>query len=314
MRTTVSALCLTFLVATGLSAQQATRTEPVSAMRDNGTGYHALVGARVVTAPGQVIDNATIVIRNGLIQSVGRNDAPAGARVWDLTGHTVYAGFIDAHADLGTDSVPEGGDIGPTHWNPQVRAWFSTTDDFQDEEERRQAVRSQGFGTALVVPQLGIFRGQASVVNLGDAGIRDRVLRPNLAQSIAFQRSVALGNTYPNSAMGVIALMKQTFMDTDWYKRAWDTYEASGRAFLPPETSGALEALEPTIQGQQPVLFETRSEEDYLRGLRVASDFGLTPWFRGSGQEYRIVDVLQGRTDPLIVPINFPDAPDVDDP
>jgi imidazolonepropionase-like amidohydrolase len=315
VRAKASALCFAFLLAPGLSAQQATRTEPVAAMRDNGTGYHALVGARVVTAPGRVMEGATIVIRDGLIQSVGRNQpAPAGARVWDLTGHTVYPGFIDAHADLGMDSVPEGGDVGPTHWNPQVRAWFSTTDNLQDDEDRRQAVRSQGFGAALVVPKLGIFRGTASVVNLGDAGVRDRVLRPDLAQSLGFQRAGELGGRYPNSAMGVIALMKQTFMDADWYQRAWNTYEESGRAFLPPETSGALEALEPAIHGRQAVLFETRSEEDYLRGSKVASDFGLTPWFRGSGEEYRIVDVLQGRTDPLILPVNFPDAPDVDDP
>jgi imidazolonepropionase-like amidohydrolase len=315
VRFKLSAFCFTFLLTTGLNAQQSSRTEPVTGMRDNGTGYHALVGARVVTAPGQVMENATIVIRNGLIQSVGRNqDPPAGARVWDLTDRTVYPGFIDAHADLGMDSVPEGGDVGPTHWNPQVRAWFSTTANLSDNEDRRQAIRSQGFGTALVVPKQGIFRGMASVVNLGDASVRERVLRPDIAQSLGFQRSVELGNTYPNSAMGVIALMKQTFMDADWYMRAWETYESSGRAFLPPETSAALGALESAIHGQQPVLFEARSEEDYLRGHRLATDYGLTPWFRGSGEEYRIVDVLQGRTDPLIIPVNFPDAPDLDDP
>jgi N-acetylglucosamine-6-phosphate deacetylase len=58
-------------------------------------------GARVVTAPGQVLENATIVIRNGLITAVGANvRPPAGARVWELKGQTVYPGFIDAHADL----------------------------------------------------------------------------------------------------------------------------------------------------------------------------------------------------------------------
>jgi imidazolonepropionase-like amidohydrolase len=316
VRAIVSALSLPCLLAAGLDAQQAGRTEPVQAIRDNGTGYHALVGARVVTAPGQVVEDATIVIQDGLIRSVRRNqDPPAGARVWDLTGHTIYPGFIDAHADLGMDDVPEGGDVGPTHWNPQVRAWFSTTDNLQDDAERRKAVRSQGFGAALVVPKQGIFRGTASVVNLGDAGVRDRVLRPDVAQSMGFQRSGELGDErYPNSAMGVIALMKQTFMDADWYERAWAAYEGSGRAFLPPETSAALEALEDAIHGRQPVLFESRSEEDYLRGHKIASDFDLTPWFRGSGEEYRIVDVLRGRTDPLILPVNFPDAPDVDDP
>ncbi len=117
MKTILSMMGLTLLLTSGVGAQQTTRTEPVTGIRDNGTGFHALVGARVVTAPGQVLDDATVVIRDGLIQQVGRNvQAPAGARVWDLTGHTVYPGFIDAHADLGMDDVPEGGDVGPTHW------------------------------------------------------------------------------------------------------------------------------------------------------------------------------------------------------
>ena len=73
-------LGLTLALASGAGAQQASRTEPVTGIRDNGTGYHALVGARVVTGPGQVMENATIVIRDGLIRRVDRGgDAPAGS-------------------------------------------------------------------------------------------------------------------------------------------------------------------------------------------------------------------------------------------
>jgi imidazolonepropionase-like amidohydrolase len=302
-------------LAGGLQAQQASRIEPVTGLRSNSSGYHALVGARVVTGPGQVLEGATVVIRDGIITAVGRNvSAPAGARVWDLKGLTVYPGFIDAHADLGMDAVPQGGDVGPTHWNPQVRAWFSTTSNFKDDSTRRVGLRSLGFGTALAVPHQGIFRGQASVVNLGDVGARERVLRPDLAQAMGFQRSFQLGGGYPNSPMGVIALMKQTFMDADWYIRARDAYEKSGRSVLPPETSEALQALAPVIRGQQPVIFNTDSEEDYLRAHKLAADFKLVPWFRGNGQEYRLLDQLRGRTNPLIVPLNFPDAPDVSSP
>ncbi len=305
-------LGLAVVLATGAAAQQASRTQPVEGMRDNGTGYHALVGARVVTGPGQVLDNATIVIRDGLILSVGRGtDAPPGARVWDLGGLTVYPGFIDAHADLEMGAVPEGGDIGPTHWNPQVRAWFSTTRNLADDEDRRAALRSQGFGAALAVPKEGIFRGTASLVSLGDEGVRERVLRPDIAQAIGFRRSFELGGSYPNSAMGTIALMKQTLMDADWYMRAWAAYESSGRAFLPPETSEALAALEDVVQGSQPVVFETGGEEEYLRAQTLASEFGLEAWYRGNGNEYRIIDVLRTRSEPLIVPLDFPDAPDV---
>ena len=37
------------LLAGTVDAQQTSRTEPVTGLRDNSTGYHALVGARVVT-------------------------------------------------------------------------------------------------------------------------------------------------------------------------------------------------------------------------------------------------------------------------
>ena len=301
--------------ATGLDAQQATRTEPVTGLRENGAGFHALTGARVVTAPGQVLERATIVIRNGVITAVGANvQPPAGARVWDLSGQTVYPGFIDAHADLGMDAVPQGGDVGPTHWNPQVRAWFSTTSSLKDDSTRRAALRSLGFGTALAVPKQGIFRGTASVLNLGDVGVRERVLRADLVQAVGFNRSFQLGGMYPNSAMGTVALMKQTFMDADWYIRARAAYEASGRSVLPPETSEALAALQAVVQGKQPVLFETGSEEEYLRAAKLAAEYKLVPWYRGNGTEYRLVDVLKGRTEPLIVPVNFPDAPNVSSP
>ena len=127
---------------------------------------------------------------------------------------------VDAHADLGGDAPPQGGDVGPTHWNPQVRAWFSTTSNAKEDTTRRASLRSLGFGAALAVPRQGIFRGTASVVHLGDAGVRERVLRPDLAQSVGFSRSFALGGTYPNSTMGTTALMKQTLLDAEWYMRA----------------------------------------------------------------------------------------------
>ncbi|MES2521668.1 MAG: amidohydrolase family protein [Gemmatimonadota bacterium] len=306
---------LATVVAGSLEAQQSSRIEPVTGLRDNGTGYHALVGARVVTAPGQVLNNATVVIRNGLIAFVGAGAAPpAGARVWDLKGLTVYPGFIDASGDLGGDAPATGGDVGPTHWNPQVRAWFSTTSNLKDDTTRRTGLRSLGFGAALAVPRQGIFRGTASVLSLGDGGPRDRVMRPDLVQAIGFQRSFALGGMYPNSAMGTVALMKQTLMDAEWYGRAWAAHETGGRAGLPPETSEALSALSKAVKGQQPVFFETDSEEEYLRAYKLAQEYKLVPWFRGSGQEYRLIDVLKGRTQPLVLPLTFPDAPNVSSP
>src|SRR4051794_11642382 len=69
-------------------------------------GVHALVGAKVVVKPGEVLDSATILIRDGYIEKIGKDLVlPADARVWDMKGLTVYAGFIDPYVTLGTKSA-----------------------------------------------------------------------------------------------------------------------------------------------------------------------------------------------------------------
>jgi hypothetical protein len=259
-----------------------------------------------------VLDSATVVIRNGVITAVGKNlRPPAGARVWDLKGQTIYPGFIDAHADLGMDAVPQGGDVGPTHWNPQVRAWFSTTvQRMKDDTTRRVALRSLGFGTALAVPKQGIFRGTASVVNLGDAGVRERVLRADLLQAIGFQRSFQLGGMYPNSAMGTDRphASRRSWTPSGTSARGPRMKRAAARCC---RRSGAKHSGRSPSRGagQAAGALPDESEEEYLRAYTLAKDYKLVPWFRGNGMEYRLIDVLKGRTQPLIVPLNFPDAP-----
>ncbi|HNU08376.1 MAG TPA: hypothetical protein PKO33_11470, partial [Pyrinomonadaceae bacterium] len=62
----------------------------------------ALTNARIVTVSGATIEKGTVVIRDGLIESVGADaKVPADARVIDATGLTVYPGVIDALTNLG---------------------------------------------------------------------------------------------------------------------------------------------------------------------------------------------------------------------
>ena len=67
------------------------QTAPVNGIRPAEVRTHAIVGATVVVSPGQTIEDATVVIRDGVIEAVGPDvPVPANARVHDGEGLTVY--------------------------------------------------------------------------------------------------------------------------------------------------------------------------------------------------------------------------------
>ena len=291
------------------------QTEPTEHLRDSTPAVHALTNATVVVAPGQQMDNATLVIRDGVVEEVGANvEPPSDARVRDMEGRTIYPGFIDPHSEVGMQDPREEIERGDTHWNPQVRSFMRATDEFDAEEDGSEALREQGFTVAQSVLPIGIFRGQTAAFSLSDAKASDRVVRPDIAQSMSLARSSELDVTYPNSPMGVMALIRQTLHDADWYERAHAAYEDNPADVKRPESNAALKALQEAAEGDQPLLFETRDEHEMLRSLKFEDEFPVEVWLRGSGHAYRILDRLAETDAPLILPLDFPETPDVDTP
>ena len=69
-------------------------------------GVQAWVGARIIDGTGKpAIENATLVIRDGHIEAVGKRvKVPAGAERIDATGKTIIPGLINAHGHLNTEN------------------------------------------------------------------------------------------------------------------------------------------------------------------------------------------------------------------
>ncbi|MEX2527250.1 MAG: amidohydrolase family protein [Gemmatimonadota bacterium] len=294
---------------------QATTTAPVDGMRQNTPGVHALVGARIFTAPGQVIPSGTLVIRDGLIEAVGTQLAvPPDAVVHDAAGLTLYAGFLDAYSDAGTRREMEAqneADRGPSPWNPQLRAQRDAAQDLRLSDSDATALRSQGFTVVHAVPRLGLFRGSSAVVSLRDGANRDQLLRAQVAQAAQMERDVRVGSTYPTSAMGGVAFIRQTLLDAQWYGQAHAAWNDNPSGLSRPESNAALAALQGVVSGRTPLLFEAGSHEEVLRILRLQDEFGFSPWIRGSGHEYRLGEALNALEAPLVLPLAFPEAPGV---
>jgi len=309
----VTALVIPFGLAGDSARAAPPSTEPVEGLHENTPEVHALVGARIVAAPGQVIDEGTLVVRDGVIVAVGPDAAvPPDARVWPMEGKTIYAGLIDAYSPISIDAVSTS--RGAPHWNPQVEPQRDAARGYRLDKSLSATLRSQGVTCRLVVPDSGVIRGTSALVTTGDAPgkralVRDRVAL-HMRLTVDSQGGDKSKRTYPRSPMGAVALARQAMCDADWYARAWQAYETDPG--LPrPERNDALARLGQYVAGSKRVIVEASDEQYFLRADRFAREFALKIAVRGSGREYRRLEAIRATGRPVIVPLAFPKPPNV---
>jgi len=314
-------LTLLFLILATLPAMS--QIQPVTGLRDNTPAVHAFTNARIVVAPGRVIQRGTLVIRDGIIEATGERVAvPADARIWNMEGLTLYPGFIDIYSDYGLPKAPSAETPSPQrqeqpdgadHWNAKSKSEFDVTAEFHADTKAAEKLRSQGFTLVNVVPRDGIFRGQSALIHLGSGPGSSLVIKRRTASVVSFHVAGNFFSGYPNSLMGIIAFIRQTWIDADWYRRAWESFNKNS-VQQRPETNNDLAALGDAVQGRQPVFMDANDDLSFLRAARIGREFSLNLVVRGSGEEYRRLDAVRGSKVPIIVPLNFPEAPSVETP
>ncbi len=268
---------------------------------------HALVGARIVVAPGKTIANGTVVLRDGLITAVSADAAtPADARVWDVKELTLYPGLIDAYtvravAESRDDKAQAG------HPNKLVRADREVTA-FAAEEGAFKKLREAGFAIAVVAPKDGLFRGRSDLVSLGSTELSRALLRRGVAQNVTIQPNKGDDDPYPDSLMGAVALFRQSMLDAGWQNAAQAAFGRDPRQPR-PTLSPALAALEPAAAGREVIVFETSNVLDSLRDAALAKELRLRAWLVGNGHEYERIAAVRETGLPHIIPLAFPKEP-----
>jgi imidazolonepropionase-like amidohydrolase len=291
---------------------------------------HAITGARIVTAPGQVIERGTVVMRDGIITAVGATVAiPPDARVWNGDSLTVYPGLIDAcvlpaEAGGGGGPRPAGGPgLRPGQRDTDAPARgaaaslasvvpeYRVIENLALSADQLKTLREAGFTVAHIAPRRGIFRGQSAVVALGDGALNRNTLAADAAQVVSIE---AMPQSYPGSLMGAIAVIRQGFLDARWYRDAQAAYARQPVGIARPETNHSWAALQGALAGTQPVWMLADDMLEVLRAAAIAREAGIRTTVVGSGDEYKRVREIAATALPLVVPVNFPEAPEVGDP
>ena len=301
----VFVLCFT----TSLWAQDYFPTN--SGVKATAEGPIAFTKATIHINASQVLENATLLIQDGKVVAVGTSvKIPKNAIQYNLNGKHIYPSFIDLYSDFGMKAV-ERAKSGERYesnrkgyyWNDHIRPEQQAIDNFTFDEKKAKELREAGFGMVNTHLQDGVIRGTSSLVALvEDANNPNKtVVKNNTAQYLGFSKSKQTRQSYPSSIMGMTALLRQTYADASWYEKGNMS-----------EKDLALEAL--LAQQNLPQIIHAGDYLNLLRADKVGDQVNIQYSIVGGGDEYKRIAEIKATNAKLILPVNFPDAYDVEDP
>ncbi len=309
---------LLFLLLLSLISSAQT-TFPVNGVADPRQHCYAFTHATIVKDGQSTLTNATLVIREGLIVGAGAGLAiPADAVVVDCSGKYIYPSFIDLYSDYGMPVAEgragrttgfdfrapaqiESNTKGAYNWNQAIHPETDASRLFTSDDARAKPLRESGFGTVMSHVKDGIARGTGVVVTLTDQKDNFAIVKEKASAHYSLNKGSST-QSYPSSLMGSIALLRQTYIDGQWYKT------------MPAQEGANLSLQAWNDQQSLPQIFEGDDKWGDLHGDRIGDEFGVQYIIKAGENEYqRIADVAATKA-AFIVPVNFPQAMDVEDP
>ena len=293
---------------------------PINGVEDIRDNHYAFINAKIHLDYKTSIDNGTLIIKNGLVEDVGLNiDIPNGVRVFDLDGKHIYPSFIDLYSDyaivkserrrpssnwMSSYTNPQilSNKNGPFSWNESIKPEVNSVENIKFDEKRSKELRNIGFGAVLSHNMDGIMRGTGAIVSLNSDAEQNIVIKDKASTHYSFSKGSTQQN-YPNSLMGAVALLKQSFLDADWY------LQNKGKI---NEVNLSLEAI--NNNKSLPKIIEVRDKIRVLLAQKVGREMNYDFIIKGTGDEYQRLNEIKKNKSKLIVPINFPKAYNVDDP
>jgi imidazolonepropionase-like amidohydrolase len=277
-------------------------TFPVNGVRSDISTTYAFTHAVIYTSWNTKIENATLIIKDDKIVSIGTGiSIPQGAVETDLSGKTIYPSFIDAFTSYGMPESKQGSNNGRPQfvsdkngafgWNEAIRSEFNASENFTRNENAASAMRNIGFGMVYTFKNDGIARGSGCVVTLGNKRENELMIKPSAGANYSFDKGSS-SQDYPGSLMGSIALLRQTYYDAAWYKTQTSQVNFSLKAFN-------------DLQGM-PQFFDAGDKWNILRADKIGDEFGIQYVIKSAGNEYQRINEIKNTKATLIVPVNYP--------
>lgn len=285
----------------------------------------AIRNATVHTASGPVLEKSTVIVRNGLIEAVGPSvTVPADAWVMEAPSLHVYPGLTDALSTWGLPAAapPASTSTAPAAQPPPARgpedrpsnsSWLRAQDLINPSDRTVTAARNAGFTTAAVFPSSAIFAGQGALVNLAGEKAGQMTVATPLGQYLSL--SIRGFTSFPGSLMGVMAYIRQVYLDADAYRAENAAYAANPRGARRPAYDRALEGVLESPRLLLPAVWA----KELVRMSEFAAEFKRPVILYGAHDAARVAPRLAQSGASVLVSLKWPERardadPEVEEP
>lgn len=263
----------------------------------------AIVGGTVYTVgPAGKIEGGTVLIEDGKIRAVGRDVAvPSGARRIDAAGKVVTPGFMDSQTRLGLVEVSgvEGTNDTRANEDDRFTAAFDVVDGFNPRSILFPITRIEGVTRAVVAPQTGqsLIAGRGAVIHLGvESG--DWLLRSPAAMYAVLGES---GANLAGGARGMAILrLREALQDAQDYGNNRSNFERGERREYALSRLD-LDALQPVVKGELPLVLTVHRASDIEAALRLARDYKLKLIVAGGREAWMVAGQLAAAKVPVLL-------------
>jgi imidazolonepropionase-like amidohydrolase len=273
------------------------------------TGTYVIVGATIIPAPGERIENGSLVIRDGLIEAIGANiDVPIDAARIEADSLFVYPAFIDGLSHVGIpepddDDRPRPPDPGnPTFERAGIQPQLSAATLIEADDASITAHRNAGFAVAHVVPYGRMLPGTSAVASLGEDG--PSFLKRDL---LMYAQLRGAGGAYPGTVVGVMAEFRQLYREARRQQQWEADYAENPGGISHPPGEAVYEAFYPVIAGSRDVVFHVNSALEMQRVIRLKDDLGFAMTIAGAEQASEMISALAAADLPVILTVKLPE-------
>jgi imidazolonepropionase-like amidohydrolase len=279
----------------------------------------ALKGGKLLTITHGVIENGVVVMQNGRITAVGGAGTaiPAGAKVIDVTGMTVYPGLIDSETHLGlTEVSADRMTNDELEASDEIMPHMHVSEAFHAETALIPVTRINGITNAIVAPASGdTLPGQDSFIQLAGPSATEMLIVRDIAMPLNFTGQQRRNQNFdqakfPFTRMGMATQLRQAFIDAQDYDQKLAAYEKKKsstdekekeKAGAPPKRDLKLEALLPYLHGKKPVVLAAEQPNDLLTALELANEFHLKVVLNHVTHSASLMDKVAATGLPVIV-------------